>query len=326
MCQAKCNQALNADFKHGIGYPLDKLQVTSESALHKRQVRKAVSYQIAEKLYELESPLKRQYERSLNCGQYVKLLSDGTYQSWYCGKRWCTVCSAIKQAELIEGYLPSLQAMGAPYLVTLTIPSVKAEALKGTIRTMPKVFAKIKDSARKKGFPISGIRKIECNYNQAADTFNPHYHILVNGEIEARYLHSEWLKRVQGTKSIAQDIQVADRVSLKELFKYQSKVIVGKKFNAKATDTILQALNGIRTIQPFGTVKKARLKFDKDSGQVVTLSDTDKPVESNSEAYTVDVYTWHPHYSVWLNDSGEPLLHTSLSEAHQDILKLIRDG
>jgi len=326
MCEVHEKQTLTKGYKPESVYYLDKLQLTSESLLQKRQVRKAISYSIAEKLYKLYSPLKKQYERSLNCGQHVKVLSDGSTESWYCGKRWCTVCSAIKQAELIEAYLPSLQAMGEPYHVTLTIPAVKAEALKNTIHGMPKIFARIKDSGRKKNINLSGIRKIECNYNHEKETFNPHYHILVDGEIEALYLRSEWLKRVKGTDNKAQKIQVADKGTLKELFKYQSKVVVGKRFNAKATDTILQGMNGIRTIQPFGSVKKARVSFDSETGQVVTLSDTDKPVKRNPEAHPVDVYSWYPEYNTWVNDSGEPLLDNTLSDKHTDIVSFIRDS
>ena len=160
--QANRKQVVSSFSEGNGGYFLDTLQVTSESSLQKRQVRKAISHSIAQKLYNLNSPLKNQYERSLNCGEHVKLLSDGSTQSWYCGKRWCTVCNAIKQAELIEGYLPALNEMAEPYLVTLTIPSVTSEKLKGTISDMPKTFARIKDTARKKGIKLSGIRKIEC--------------------------------------------------------------------------------------------------------------------------------------------------------------------
>lgn len=313
---------------------LDTLQLTSESPLQKRQKRKAISHSIAWKLTQLYSPLQHQYFRSLRCSNEIKLKADNRIVTTFCGKRWCTVCSAIKQAELIEAYLPSLEAMAEPCHVTLTIPSVKAKALKSTMHGMPKIFARIKDSGRKKGLNLSGIRKIESNYKHEKKTFNPHYHILVDGEIEARYLQAEWLKRVKGAKAIAQDIKVADKGTLKELFKYQSKVVVGKKFNAKATDTILQAMNGIRTIQPFGKVKKARVAFDKESRQVITLSDTDKPLEAKIEPETVDsepetigIFTWHSEYNTWVNrETGEILIDSEIPEKHLSIIASIRDS
>lgn len=324
MCQVIEKQADTVKGREHCYNYLDKLQITSESALRKRQVRKAITFEISQKLMNLDSPLYSQYKRSSNCGTAIKVLSDGSTQSWYCGKRWCTVCSAIRQAEMIEGYLPALNKMAEPFLVTLTVPAVKAEELKTTVKQMPKVFTLIKDNMRKKGLKLSGLRKTEINFNSEKQTFNPHFHVLVDGAEESSMLVQGWLKRVEGTKSIAQDIRQADADSLKELVKYQSKVVVNSTFNAEATDTIMRALNGVRTFQNFGAVKKARTAFDSDKGAVVTLTDTDKPVQAESEAHVLNVYFWSN--GNWISDDGEPLLPNELPENCYHVIGTIRAG
>jgi plasmid rolling circle replication initiator protein Rep len=315
MC-TKCNTK-QADT--GVGNVLlDKLPLTSESAIGKRQIRKAISVQISLKLIELNSPLQKEYERSLTCGSVVKELSDGSTRSWYCGKRWCNVCNGIKQAELIEAYTPALNEMKEPFLVTLTVPAVTADMLSDTIKMMANSFKLIKDRMRKQGFPLNGIRKLEANFNESKKTFNPHYHMLIDGADTSVQLVQNWLKQVSGTRSFAQDIQRADIGSLKELFKYTCKVLVNSRFNPQATDTIMQALKGKRTFQNFGNVKKTPVTFDNEKGAVLTLSDTDKPIQESTGAYVVGLYLWQGDN--WYTNTGERLC---VSELPPKCIKLI---
>lgn len=304
------------------GVNLDKLQITSETTLSKRQVRKAITSNIALKLLELNSPLHKEYIRTLNCGSAVTLLSNNTTKAWYCGKRWCTVCNNIKQAELIEAYLPSLQSMAEPFFVTLTVPRVSGVELSETIKKMGKTFTQIKDRLRKKGYILSGIRKIEANYCEKKKNYNPHYHIIIDGAEESVLLVQNWLKDNPNSSYDGQNITPADTNSLKELFKYQAKIVMKSKFNAEATDTIMKALKGVRTYQNFGNVKKASVIFDNDKGAVVTLSDTDKPVQAKNDAYPVGFYLWEK--DDWYTESGISLSGAELPKKVLNLIEHIR--
>lgn len=312
---------IKQDKAGGVTY-LDKLELTSESTITKRQVRKAITKVISYQLMQLDSPLIKEYLASFMCSNTVELKSDGSTRALYCKKRWCTVCNNIKQAELIEAYLPALESMAEPFLVTLTVPSVSGIELSETIKKMGKTFTRIKDRLKKQGNILNGIRKLEANYNEEKNTFNPHYHIVLDGADTCVQLVQNWLKDNPLATDKAQNITRADKNSLKELFKYQAKVVINSKFNAEATDTIMRALKGVRTYQNFGNVKKSSVTFDSDSGKVVTLSDTDKPVQEENKTYTIGYYRWQNDN--WYSKDGEPLSGVELPDKVIHLIEHIR--
>jgi hypothetical protein len=185
-------------------------------------------------------------------------------------------------------------------------------------------FAKIKDRLRKKGTPLSGGRRTECNHNPIVETFNPHFHVLVEGRAVAIALVEHWLSLVPGTVSDAQDIQVADNDTLMELFKYISKQVVSSQFDAKAQDTINRAFVGVRAFQPFGKVKKS-------SVTVATVADDDElVVEHNNsvqgEYRIISSYYWNPFLRNWQNSDGVVLSKTTIRAKVEKLLSKVEYG
>ena len=64
-------------------------------------------------------------------------------------------------------------------------------------RTM-RAFDRIHNQCKKrhqrgKGIKLIGIKLLECNFNPAKQTYNPHFHLIVPNEEIAELLKSEWL-------------------------------------------------------------------------------------------------------------------------------------
>lgn len=311
------------------GY-LDTLPLTVELSgnsqcdkLIKRGIRKAISHAQAKKLLELDTPLSKQYERTMFCGSSLKVMSDGSVKSWFCGKRWCPVCSANKQGEMINGYQEAVNSMEEPYMVTLTVPAVKFSELSEAIKGLPHAFRLIKDTLRKQGIKLRGIRKIECNYNPKKETYNPHYHMLVDGEIEARALYHYWLRYHPEAVPEAQDIKKAQEGTLKELVKYTTKTIVGKKFYPHATDNINKALRGVRTFQAYGGIRKAQEAPQSPEQPSPDTTPTPEEMSPHREAETVlqNYYWWGDG---WYNSEGIALVHIEYTPNMKRLLKNIR--
>lgn len=47
--------------------------------------------------------------------------SNGRMYGQYCKNRFCTICSSIRKAEIMNKYLPELREWEDPYFVTLTV-------------------------------------------------------------------------------------------------------------------------------------------------------------------------------------------------------------
>jgi hypothetical protein len=315
-----CEIAADLTKKRASSEHLDKKPITLESYT-KRAGRKAISKAQVFKLLELDSPLKDQYERCDRCNEVVwekQHVVSGKNKLFanYCNTRMCAVCSSKKTAEMIAGYEHAFEQFKEPMFVTLTMVAVPAESLKQAIKQMQKTFASIKDVMRKKGLKLIGIRKIESNYNARRKTFNPHFHLIIDGRKEAIELVDQWYMRNDGVVYKAQKIKHADKNTLKELFKYTTKAVTGKdqkRFNAKAQDTIYRALLGIRTFQAFGSIKKKPRQID--------------PIEQemNSDGWvTVKTYYWNQEQTNWKTyQTGESLYPVKLRASTKAIIKII---
>jgi len=195
-----------------------------------------------------------------------------------------------------------------PQFVTLSIPTMPAEDLKSSIEAMTNTFIQIKNLFYgRKGFKINGIRKIECTHNKETDLYHPHFHIVLDGKEVGEALIVEWLKRCPEARRSAQDIRPADANSMKELFKYTTKLTTKNKvtreddkvvmqINPEALDVIFRALYRKRTFQSMGWVKMVSEDVDDVDAQIV---------EDIEEA--TDVWKWEQEASDWVNSTGELL-------------------
>jgi len=235
---------------------------TADKILYKKARAKYYTNKIVAPLLYLDSPLHKQYQRAYYCNHTI--IQDGNkFTSKYCNSRACHICNRIRTAKCMNGYTAQLQGLGQLSFTTLTIRNVNKEQLRDTVKHMSKSLTNIVRVIReRKKIDISGIRKIEITYNPLTDTYHPHIHLLHNKDC-GKMIIEEWLNRYSNDAELkAQDTRKANKESLNELFKYSTKVAYKAKGDKAhkvfipALDAILIALNGLRTFQPFGAIKK----------------------------------------------------------------------
>lgn len=274
-------------------------------SLKKRARAKYVQGDIIRALTKLNSPLKDRYEETNLCSTFIQQTGD-KIQSRYCGHRWCRICNRIRTGKLINGYEDVLNNMKQKYFVTLTIPNVKADVLRQSIKQMTKTIRLIQDKRRKaKHNLITGIRKLECTYNPDRNDYHPHFHFIIDNENTGRELISEWLKRYPTADIQAQDIRKAENP--KELFKYFTKLTSKSKSDTFITkngktkrlewhypeslDLIFQAIYGLRVIQPMGGVKMVSDEIEEIETQTVEDIKHDVTLFVYHGSDWIDVYT-----------------------------------
>jgi plasmid rolling circle replication initiator protein Rep len=224
------------------------------------------SKELARALTQIESPLNKAYRRTLFDCNSIIMQEGKKLTSKYCDSRWCNTCNRIRTAKLLNGYIKPLSEFKEPYFVTLTIPNPKREDLKAAIIGMIQTFSNILKANRRAEnggkIAFNGVRKLECTYNDLEDNYHPHFHVIIDGRTQAEKLKKDWLSRYRSANSLGQDIKVADPGTLKELFKYTTKLVTKSKSGEKdfriyvpALDTIFQSMYKLRTFQSFGNVR-----------------------------------------------------------------------
>ena len=273
---------------------------------HKTLLRKArakfVSNAIAKNLASLNSKLSSSYKNTYQhcCNE---LHQEGKkLTGHYCNGRWCINCNRIRTAKNINGYMAPLSELENKYFITLTIPNVKAEDLKDTLKTMIFRFKQIQEVMRKRKTPIKGVRKLECTYNKEMNNYHPHFHLIIDAKhgidvtannrtqnVYAEEIIKIWLKKFEGADRAGQDQRPADDKTIRELFKYFTKIIgkTGKGKDAKseiqikALDTIFCAMEGLRVFQPMGIRKTKEMEEDIDKLQAEIFQD----IQDRSESF-----------------------------------------
>lgn len=288
------------------------------TAIKARAKRKHISQVLALLLVDIarerkNHKLEKTFWNTYYCLQSVVVV-DGKIHGAYCKNRLCTVCCAIRKADIINRYLPILKQWKEPYFVTLTIKSVPANKLSALIDNMLKGFNLIiekyeKRELRGKGRKLVGIRSLECNFNPVKRTYNPHFHIIVPDLETAEIIKGEWIKRAKQnwTYHKAQHIvKVFDNEKcLIEVVKYGSKIFTDpnrKEKTPKGTPqtiyvnalyTIVSAFQGKRLFDRFG--------FGKTKTKVATIGE--KRLVSEYFEYNFDL-----NRTDWIDtETNEPL-------------------
>jgi len=301
---------------------LDTLEVTSDyykskshESLYRSALRKSRTLSTLKRLIDVsDSKQQKKYWKTYHCKR--EMLQDGKiFISRLCRKRWCTHCSRIKTAEYINAYhepLKTLQGVEDLYFVTLTCPTVEERKLKAEIQKRYDGFTRIKDNLRKNyGIKLCGIRALEVTFTKDKK-YHPHFHLIIQGEKAAHLVHDLWLNRFKSARDKGQDIQLIDPTdprNLKETFKYAAKVEVEDRESAHALNTIYLALEGRRTIQTFGKIRKSP-----------------KPIKAKQENESADfvderqeIWIYNPIEKDYLNAFGERLINTRYIEDLQSI-------
>lgn len=269
-----------------------------------------------------DSPLTKSYWRSFHCANSIEQRGK-TLKTKYCKNRWCMVCNRIRTAMLIKGYEPGLKELKEPQFVTLTFPNVGGHDLRKEIKGMYASFKRITDRLKKRGVKLRGIRKLECTHNPSRGNFNPHYHLLIEGLSNARAVVQEWLKEYPDASPKAQYIEAANDGTIMELMKYFTKILPSKKsratgkleINAKALDTMFQAMQGVRVFQPFGISKHI-------SEEIEELEKKEYDVVEQEYA----IWVWEQDVADWLGfESYEPLTGFEPEPITMKFISIIQD-
>ena len=292
---------------------LDKLQLSEESRKNKGlsnlQKRARVKYIQTPKLKLLCNYATsigdnaKGYQRALNCADSL-IYDNGKYKSHYCFNRACNVCNRIRTGNLIDKYEKDFNALCDPYFVTLTAPNVKGQFLDSEIKRMTRIIRKIANNARKSGILFKGIRKLETTYNINRADYHPHFHFIIEGEIESGYLLQKWLKHNPEATRSAQDIRKANKDSLKELFKYAVKETDSTNRKKKdkrpipifALHHIYKTLKGKRTFQSMGYFAQGIEETENQKPQI--------RAQEKSENKGAVLY-WNDHNHDYENKDGE---------------------
>lgn len=286
--------------------------------LNGRAKRKMITQKMALSLIDVtnagNNPVqKKSYWNTYYCQNKI-YTANGRLYGKYCKNRYCTLCSSIRKAEIINRYLPVIKQWEQPHFVTLTVKAIKAERLRIVIEKILEGFQIIKNKYRKrnergKGTKLIGIKSLECNFNPKTKTYNPHLHLIVANKEMAEILKTEWLSlweenwTYKGAQKIRQ-VEDTER-DLIEIVKYGSKIFTEpdvrrkaetkgqSKIYAAALNTIFIAMKGVRIFERFG--------FDLPKQPVIELS---------KSKIVVDYYSWEfsSQYFDWLNTENELIL------------------
>lgn len=294
------------------------------SKIYKRNYAKYISRSLAITLRNSneKSPLRQSYLNTYYCNHNLYVDDNNNLTGKYCKHRWCILCNRIRTAELINGYLPTIMEMKDKYFVTLTLPTCNGKYLPTRIKEMEEAWRRIMKLNREaKYFNLNGIRKMECTIRPQG-MYHYHYHIIVDGKEQAEWILSQWLKRFNSANKMAQDIRKADDKSVKELFKYFTKLLAKddglfksndreiKEF--KRLDFIFCKIQGKRIFQPFGNIRKI-------SEDIIEIKSTiQRPQGLEGEIWKWVEYTW-------VSELGELLTNYKPSETTKLLLKNCND-
>lgn len=250
--------------------------LNNSKALQGRAKRKLISQNIILKLIDLVKQNEELYKTSSLWNTYhcqKKLISsNGRLYGRYCKNRFCPICSSIRKADIINRYMPDIEKWEEPHFITLTLKACKANQLKSRIAGILRGFKKVKERQKKKyqrgtGIKLIGIKSLECNFNPAKKTYNPHLHLLVPNKKTAEVIIDEWLRIATPQFALrkAQHMQKVKNLEsgLVEIVKYSTKIFTEPDTIKKTKNTspdiyiaaysnILVAMKGKRIFDRFG--------------------------------------------------------------------------
>jgi len=277
--------------------------------LRKRARSKYISLPLAVALAELKSGIERSYRNTVYCNATLDQ-EDGKLRGRYCGNRWCLTCTRIRTARAMNRYPPELAGWPDKHFVTLTLPNVAADELAPTIERMLRAVASIARAVRRTdALPFRALRKLEVTHNHHANSYHPHFHLVVDGEAQARALVRRWLAAFPTARAVAQDVRVCDDGSARELFKYFTKLftkasgresgrpsgkgVQERRISVPALDVIFRAMRGRRVFQPMGfTAAAAAPDEESDIEPDVGTPATERPNERIAWEWSQPLHDW----------------------------------
>ncbi len=230
--------------------------------------------------FHLSDVGKRRME---TCGDWLWMLENDTgdkrklEKGFFCGSRWCPACAWRYSAAwgrilmAVDRYLCDEQKL-MPIFVTLTVQNVEADKLRGTLEHMAVAWHNL---IRRKAYSAwrNFARKTEVTYNASANTYHPHYHVMIwvkpsyfkRGYISHNRLLQDW-RDATGMQEITQ----VDVRRCRSASQEGAAVAEVAKYVAKSSDFLLSqevfdgfyaGLRGVRIMSLGGEARKAVQMF-----------------------------------------------------------------
>ena len=220
----------------------------------------------------------------------------------FCRERVCTVCAWRRQVRFVEQMRPCvdiLRLQGYEFLFsTLTIKNVSREGLQDALDTLLHAYDKLGKRKEIKRAFHGRMRSVEVTYNEDANTFHPHIHMLIAVQksyfksrdyISQARLREIWQQCIEAEYLPQCDIRkVTDEggASL-ECMKYALKPTL----NETALDGFFEVLSGRRLVSFSGAFAKYRkVRRLTDFDQVLTDAETSYDLNNGHfDLYGIDV-------------------------------------
>lgn len=240
-----------------------------------------------------------------HCGDYLVMLEDETRThrkldiGFFCRQRLCSGCawrSAVKSAQCVAAISQALiDKKRIMLMVTLTVPNVSGEQLRGTIQHIGQSWTRLLKREDYKLWSDS-IRKLEITYNGKYDTYHPHLHCVIyvpssyfaRNYVSHDKLLADWRSATKQPEITQVDIRRCKNIGT------SSAILEVAKYSAKASDytqseavcdTMYKALHHTRTMTYAGECKRLKAEYDNNGLKDYRMIDTVK--------YTMRVvYIW----------------------------------
>lgn len=304
----------------------DYLQKVTEK---KRQQYKFIEMMLNSKYVEIKN---LNVGRLAVCGDFLMFLKSASgghrlKKANLCENRFCPLCSNVrarKNAVIILELLQYAREIKKVefIFVTLTAPNVTGDQLDEEITKFNKAFKELMRSKEFEKISKGYIRKLEVTYNQEANTYHPHFHIVVavnksyftsRDYINIEMLKQLWRKYKQDETIEAVDMQKVRMGSIKEVMEMATYSAKSKDLfenGQEVFDTFYNALRGKQEITYAGLFKD--LKKLRDSGEL-EIEKVESLKELQEKAVTK---VWHK----WLKENKEykKLFEQELTEEEQE--------
>lgn len=302
----------------------------------------AVSKAMGSNTKTLKDPLIKRSVTMEGCGSQLTFASDRIgnkrlISAWFCKDRMCPACQKRRSLIVfhqVKDVCLSLQNEHKTtnyLLLTLTIPNVPIEELKGAISAMNRAWARLarKSEFKKAVWGWFKALEVTCAYrNEDSSSYHPHFHILLavpSGYFKSKnYIkQNRWLELWQESMKMPEITQVdirkvkpnpkrenstAIETAAAEVGKYATKpsnYIV--KFqddyiaNGAVVDDLAVALKGVRLTAFGGRMKEHYIKLgledvESDNVDMVHVSGDSNLVD----AVMVQVYKWNAGYKRYI--------------------------
>lgn len=288
-------------------------QHKAEAQIISTALRVAQQDEISDRMDECANWLA--FRRSANGSMHL-------HRANFCRVRICPVCqwrrsmktaSMVRQADTwlqdqrtAKGHKPYRHAM-----LTLTVPNVPGDQLRTTLSRMSAAWQRLSQRTAVRQAVQGWIRSTEITYNEMANTYHPHMHVLllVNASYySSRYYitHADWLKlwqeAMRDNKITQVDIRRATDLSglVAEIAKYATKpqdiISLTDDLDQMATvaSTLLRACHRRRFLGWGGAYKRAYIALGLTDPDEADLVHIDPDAELTDAEIKSWVYTWCP--------------------------------